>query len=182
MIKDDETIIDWQVEFNRPFKGLLKSFGNTIHDNRIYKIYCSGKAVVELSDEFKFVAKIEKNEKGQKKAIMSNEGFEEIIEKVIREIGFTFFAVDGVANDIIEQLVEENLKGIKINDFVANQISADMKVEGYRGKTKERFVVLHDKRKENEMEYGFDPFIECYEKQNSPYISRYDDFDDEKIK
>ncbi len=182
MIKDKETIINWQVEYERPFKGLLKSLGNTIHDNRIYKIYCSGKAVVELSEKFKFVAKIEKDEDGKKKALMTNADLEKVIDYTIRTVGHDFFVHDGVANDVIKQLVEDNLKGIKINDFVLNQVSADMKIDEKNGKTVDKFVVLHDKRKENIREFGFDPFIECNEMPDPPVVPEFDDFDDEDVK
>ena len=175
-MENDATIIDWQVEFERPFKGLLKSFGDIIHDNRIYKIYCSGKAIVEIADNFVFTAKVEKGESGKKQTMMANREFEAIIKKAIKTLGPTVFAFDGTANDLVADEVSQKLSGLTIKDFVINQVSADLRVVGNRGTVYNRFVVLHDKREENKREYGFDPFIETYEKPNNP--RRFDDFDE----
>ena len=174
-----KAILDWQVEFERPFKGLLKVLGNSIYDQRIYKLYFSGKYVAEIDPTVKFTTKIEKGESGELRPFMVNKKLEGIIKNAVFELkeAFWVFLFDNIPGEFVVPRVNQKIKGMKMEGFVVNLVSADLKKMWDSRQNFDKFEILVDNRVERKREYGFDWFEEMYEKE--PKKPPYNDFNDE---
>lgn len=179
-MESKKAIIDWQVEFERPFKGLLKVLGNNIYDQRIYKLYFSGKYVAEIAPAVKFTAKVEKGEDGKNRSFMVNKKLDGIIKKAIFDLkeAFWIFLYDDIPGGYVVPLANEKIQGMKMEAFVVNQVSADLKKMNESKLHFDKFEVLVDNRVERKREYGVDWFEENYEKEikKPPYKDLDDEF------
>lgn len=149
-MKKSDALIPWQIEFSRPFKGMLKVFGNhLIYDKRVLKIICTGRAIIELGGNVKFTAKVARGENGKNQTFMVNKSFEKTVRDSMREMGREFFIYDDFAeNYVIEKSNQNKNSEIKIKNFVVDQISKEVLTNALVGKGTKKYYVEFDKNNE----------------------------------